>query len=522
MNKIKLVILACNKNDNSQINSIIKNLEFKKIFITILYSNKNQIFNKSFLHKIFFKIIFFIEHRFLNYKFGVYNKNIKTIKKKNQSINEYFDNSKKKINIDVILDLGHHVIRDNLLKNIKYGLWYLDYNVKDNFYIGFKDCLFKKKITKSFLFKKSYLKNKISTICLDKSNLNNKINFWLRNKQFILNKSSNLVSKNLNRIFYGLKFENYKYSVNSNNFEIRLYDLFSYILQKYLFNFINRLNFFGKNSFSLWSLHVAKFEKNFIKNSKRFIVNSIRIKPPTNFEWADPFIFSYKKKDYVFFENNDLKLNKGKISFGEISQNKLIKIKDILNLNFHLSYPFIWEYEGNVYLIPETSENKSIHIWKAKKFPDKWVYFKTLLENEYCCDTTILQDKSKNNWLLTNKSNDNSNDPNNELYIYKIIGHFKKLIPHKLNPVITDCLTARNAGQLKIGNQLLRPSQINDSSGYGIGLNINKIISLSLTSYKEKIVTKIIPNNIKNVDGLHHINNSKKHIIFDVRYKNLE
>ena len=82
MNKIKLVILACNKNDNSQINSIIKNLEFKKIFITILYSNKNQIFNKSFLHKIFFKIIFFIEHRFLNYKFGVYNKNIKTIKKK--------------------------------------------------------------------------------------------------------------------------------------------------------------------------------------------------------------------------------------------------------------------------------------------------------------------------------------------------------------------------------------------------------------------------------------------------------
>lgn len=519
MNKIKLLILACNKDDNSQINNIIRNLKFKKIFITILYSNNNGIINKSFLYKILFKIIFLIERRFLNYKFPVYNKKKITIKKKNQSINEYFNDKKKNDSIDVIIDLGNHVIRNNFLKNIKYGLWYLNYNVKNNFYIGFKDCLFKKKITKSFLFKKTFLKNKISTVCLDKSNLNNKINFWLRNRQFILDKSSNLFSKNLNRIFYGLKFENYKYSVNQNNFEIRLYDLFSYILKKYLLNFINRLNFFSKKNSSLWSLHLTKFEKNFIKNSKKSIANSFRIKPPRNFEWADPFIFSYKKKDYVFFENNDLKLNKGKISFGEINQNKLIKIKDILNLNFHLSYPFIWEYEGNFYLLPETSENKSIHIWKAKKFPNKWVYFKTLLKNEYCCDTTILQDKSKNNWLLTNKSNDHSNDPNNELYIYKIIGNFKKLIPHKLNPVITDCLTARNAGQLIIGNQLLRPSQINDSSGYGIGLNINKITSLSLTSYKEKIITKIIPKKIKNTDGLHHISNSKKNIIFDVRYK---
>ena len=82
MNKIKLLILACNKDDNSQINNIIRNLKFKKIFITILYSNNNGIINKSFLYKILIKIIFLIERRFLNYKFPVYNKKKITIKKK--------------------------------------------------------------------------------------------------------------------------------------------------------------------------------------------------------------------------------------------------------------------------------------------------------------------------------------------------------------------------------------------------------------------------------------------------------
>ena len=69
---------------------------------------------------------------------------------------------------------------------------------------------------------------------------------------------------------------------------------------------------------------------------------------------------------------------------------------------------------------------------------------------------------------------------NNELYIYKMIGDFEKFIPHKLNPVVTDCRIARNAGILKFTNMILRPSQINNSYGYGIGLNINKIISLSI------------------------------------------
>ena len=131
-----------------------------------------------------------------------------------------------------------------------------------------------------------------------------------------------------------------------------------------------------------------------------------------------------------------------------------------------------------------------------------------------------LKIKKNINWLFTNKSNDSSSDATNELYIYKIIGNFKNLIPHKMNPVIIDCRVARNAGYLNIRNKFFRVSQINDSTGYGIGLNINNITELNINSYKEKIVNQILPKNFINADGLHHISNSNKYIVFDVRYRN--
>ena len=66
MNKIRLIILANSKQDNFQINYIIKNLEFKNIFLTILYSNDRSYIKKSFFYKILLKLIFVIENKFIN------------------------------------------------------------------------------------------------------------------------------------------------------------------------------------------------------------------------------------------------------------------------------------------------------------------------------------------------------------------------------------------------------------------------------------------------------------------------
>jgi len=376
------------------------------------------------------------------------------------------------------------------------------------------------KITKTRLLEKKNKNDKIFISCLDIFYLNNKINFWIRNKEFIIFKSSNLIIKNLNKIYYNLKVKNIHSTPAVSHPEIRIATLLRYIFIKYCFCFVKKLfsKFINFNK-NIWKIYLINSNLSDFLSNKNIYKKALTIKPIPNFESADPFVYEHNNTNYIFYENNDLVLKKGKISCGILKDNKLIFIKDILNLNYHLSYPFIWKRKKDIFLIPESSQNKSIQIWKSESFPYKWKLFKTIFKNEYCCDTTIIKDFNNNNWLLTNKSNDQTDDPNNELYIYKIIGNFKKFIPHKLNPVITDCRTARNAGSLNFANKMLRPSQINNSSGYGIGLNINEIEFLNLEDYKETIIKTIYPNKKTKAIGIHHISNSKSKIVIDVREK---
>jgi hypothetical protein len=523
MKKIKIIFLASNNKINIQINNVIKCLNFKSLDVEIVYTHDKNIKKKLSFFNLLLSFIFFIEKNFFyNSEFIKKKKNV-TIKKKNISLNSFIrilTNFDKKYFTDLIIDLSNHNVPNKVIEKCKYGFWYINYAEKNNLFIGFWECLFNYKITTTHLFSKIYKDNKIINSCLDTYYLNNKINSWIRNREFITLKSSNLITKNLNRINHNLKFKNTNPPKINLYPSIKITTLLRYILTKYFFYLFKRLftkiNFLNKN---VWKIYLFNSNlKNFLSKNKIF-EKTHTINPIYNFESADPFIYEYNNINYIFYENNDLKLNKGKISCGILKDNKLTDIKDILNFKYHLSYPFIWKSKKNIFLIPESSQNKSIQIWKSKVFPYKWKLYKTIFNNEFCCDTTIIKGFNNENWLLTNKSNDQTNDPNNELYIYKMIGDFEKFIPHKLNPVVTDCRIARNAGILKFTNMILRPSQINNSYGYGIGLNINKIISLSIENFKEITIKKILPNKKTNATGLHHISNTKSKIVMDIREK---
>ena len=130
-------------------------------------------------------------------------------------------------------------------------------------------------------------------------------------------------------------------------------------------------------------------------------------------------------------------------------------------------------------------------------------------------DSTILK-FNKNLWLFTNIMNKSLSDFNKLLYIYKIDSpKLKKIEPHLKNPIIKNLNGGRNAGAImKIGKNMIRPSQINKISNYGYALKLSKIQKLNLNNYVEKKIKIIFPPKDKS-SGIHHVAkiNKNKYII---------
>ena len=245
----------------------------------------------------------------------------------------------------------------------------------------------------------------------------------------------------------------------------------------------------------------------------------ILFKSPTTEFWADPFLFINKKKKYIFFEKFLKKKNKGILSVGELKNNKLINIKDILNKDYHLSYPFVFKRGKSFFLIPETHENKRLEVYISKKFPYDWSLYSTAFHGEIVADPTILSHKN-NLWLFINKTKNKLNKLNKDLYIYQIDSlKLTKITPHEKNPVISNLIGGRNAGNFFIkNNKIYRPSQINKKSVYGYGICISEVKKLSIKNYMENRVKLIKPNLLKDQKGTHHLSKKGKYAIMDFNF----
>ena len=105
---------------------------------------------------------------------------------------------------------------------------------------------------------------------------------------------------------------------------------------------------------------------------------------------------------------------------------------------------------------------------------------------------------------------------NNELFIF----YSDNLLtqnwnPHDQNPIVSDVMRARPAGNIfEYNNEYYRPAQ-NCSKHYGYAFSINRITELSKEKYEELEVSSILPNWDKDIFSTHTINQSNKLTIID-------
>jgi len=232
---------------------------------------------------------------------------------------------------------------------------------------------------------------------------------------------------------------------------------------------------------------------------------------------ADPFIIKKDDKQFIFFEEFLYSKNKAHISVKELLKNgDATESVIVLDKPYHLSYPFVFEWENEFYMIPETAANNTVELYRCKRFPDQWDFVMNLMENISLIDCTLHFENGKW-WMFACTQNHPVTTSNDQLLLFYSENLFSNnWIAHPQNPVATDISNCRPAGKIfSKDGKLYRPAQNNASQQYGYALKINCIEILNEKEYKETEVFEILPGVKNNLLAVHMFNFTDDTVVID-------
>ena len=241
------------------------------------------------------------------------------------------------------------------------------------------------------------------------------------------------------------------------------------------------------------------------------------IENPPNHFLADPFVHRFKGEDYCFVEAFNYLEKKAQIDVYKLIEDKYEYLGIALKEDFHLSFPYIFEFKENVYMIPESAKNKDIRLYKAVNFPFDWELEEVLIDNIDAADSLVFH-HNKKWWLFTNVDPLMKGDHNFQLDIYYSDSLLKgDWIPHKQNPVILEPTFARNGGILFSEDNIYRVGQkFGFYKKYGLGFSIRKILHLDEESYIESEEVSYEDYYSSEIIGSHHIHSNSIYTVFDI------
>jgi hypothetical protein len=231
-----------------------------------------------------------------------------------------------------------------------------------------------------------------------------------------------------------------------------------------------------------------------------------RLMPPKDRDWADPFVVEKSGRYYVFFEELPYAERKAHISMIELdAAGHMSKPQRVLEADHHLSYPFLFEHDGQLYMLPESAKNRSVELYRCVDFPLVWKRERVLIDGLRLVDATLYRGADRW-WMFANSAAGESRMFDDELHLFhadKLTGDWQ---PHPKNPVKSDARSSRPAGQLFARDGVLyRPAQV-CVPRYGSGLAIQRVLKLTPQDYAERQVERLLADPAAGLFGLHTMN----------------
>ncbi len=196
---------------------------------------------------------------------------------------------------------------------------------------------------------------------------------------------------------------------------------------------------------------------------------------------ADPFLLRRGDVWHMFFEVMNAEASRGEIGLATSPDGRRWTYRQIvLREPHHLSYPHVFEWQGEVYMLPEHPRPRVLRLYRATDFPTRWTPAATLLEGRHA-DASLLCFAGRW-WLFAGVPP--CNETLNLYFADRPTGPWRV---HPRSPIVRgDARIARPAGRMLVWRGLpLRFTQ--DCLGaYGQRVRAFRITRLTPTEYREQ------------------------------------
>ena len=235
--------------------------------------------------------------------------------------------------------------------------------------------------------------------------------------------------------------------------------------------------------------------------------------PPAGCFAADPFVFDLNGTKHILYESYEFARERGILAALRLAPNgDVVDCGPVLSAATHLAYPYLFEWSGELYCVPESAVAGEIAIYRVERVPGDLKRVATLLAGVNAVDPSVFEHNGK--WWLA--FTDQATGPNEALYLYHADTPLGPWAPHALNPVKRDAGSSRPAGTpFMHQGSLYRPAQ-DCNSTYGGRIALNRVTELTPQRFSEETVRWIEPaTDGPRPHGLHTISGSGSITVID-------
>ncbi len=227
--------------------------------------------------------------------------------------------------------------------------------------------------------------------------------------------------------------------------------------------------------------------------------------PPRDRFWADPFPVVDGDRACIFVEEWPYALGHGVLAALEIERDgSWRRLGTVLERPWHLSHPFLFRWQGETWLLPESSAEGNLELYRCIDYPLRWERACIVMQDLCIVDATLHEGADR--WWLFANIGDDEVSTHEELHLFFATTPLGPWTAHPANPVVSDPRSARPAGCLfEWDGRLCRPAQ-DCGVRYGRALVINEVLELTSEVYRERPQACLETRALAGANRMHTLN----------------